>query len=89
MLHSSEVYEAATCSEKIGIIGAGAFGTALGVAFLAGLAVGYWQNMEEISDIWQINRVFLPEIDNICRKVRIQGWEKAVKRAAEWEESSK
>lgn len=55
--------------------------TALGAAFLAGLAVGYWSNEEEISRIWQRDRVFEPAWDEAKRAQELSGWEEAVRRA--------
>ena len=52
--------------------------TAMGAAFLAGLAVGYWANTEEIRQSWAIDREFTPEIPEGERQTRLRGWEKAV-----------
>ena len=54
--------------------------TALGAAYLAGLAVGYYDSIEEIRDNWKMEQVFQPEIDETKRRMLLQGWEKAVKR---------
>lgn len=54
--------------------------TALGAAYLAGLAVGYYDSIEEIRDNWKMEKVFQPEIDETKRRMLLQGWEKAVKR---------
>ncbi|HEY5894197.1 MAG TPA: glycerol kinase GlpK [Chthoniobacterales bacterium] len=61
--------------------------TALGAAYLAGLAVGYWKSRAEIESQWSIDRTFEPQgkPDQI-EKLRA-GWEKAVKRASRWEEA--
>jgi glycerol kinase len=59
--------------------------TALGAAYLAGLAVGYWQ-MDEIKENWQISRTFEPEMPEERRQKLYNGWKKAVKRAMNWEE---
>ena len=58
--------------------------TALGVAYLAGLAVGYWQDPSEIASQWQIDRVFEPDLSPERREERKAGWAKAVNRAKEW-----
>lgn len=55
--------------------------TALGAAYLAGLAVGYWKDKEEIATIWQIDRVFQPEMEEGTRRLLYTGWQKAVRRA--------
>ncbi len=58
--------------------------TAMGAAYLAGLAVGYWQNKEEVIKNWQIDKVFKPEMDADVRKTAIAGWNKAVKCSYGW-----
>lgn len=60
--------------------------TALGAAYLAGLAVGYWKDKEEIRDNWQLSHRFEPTMDEESRKKRLQGWDKAVKCALMWQE---
>lgn len=58
--------------------------TALGAAYLAGLAVGYWADQAEIASHWQVERHFDPQ-DQAIADVRHQaGWHRAVKRAKEW-----
>ncbi|SHH36593.1 glycerol kinase GlpK [Tepidibacter thalassicus] len=59
--------------------------TALGAAYLAGLAVGFWKDKEEIKQKWAIDREFIPKMDDKRRKILYNGWKKAVKRALEWE----
>ncbi len=58
--------------------------TALGAAYLAGLAVGYWASREEVVKNRSVDRLFLPEITPEERQKRIRGWKKAVSRAREW-----
>jgi glycerol kinase len=58
--------------------------TAMGVAYLAGLAVGYWQNIEEIKQQWKLNKAFKP--DAIKASQLIKGWKRAVKAAELWAE---
>jgi glycerol kinase len=58
--------------------------TALGAACLAGLAVGYWNNMEEIQKQWQTDKIFVPVMDNEKRNELVKGWQKAVKAAIAW-----
>ena len=59
--------------------------TALGAAYLAGLAVGYWHDVEDIHHNWSIDRTFRPEISAEEREQKISGWQKAVKRSYTWE----
>ncbi|MEM9821984.1 MAG: glycerol kinase GlpK [Bacteroidota bacterium] len=58
--------------------------TALGAAYLAGLAVGFWQK-NEISDNWQLDQTFKAEMPEKERKTLYKGWQKAVKRSMNWE----
>ena len=60
--------------------------TALGAAYLAGLAVGYWESVEEIKDNWSIDRVFTSQMDEEIRTALVHGWHKAVKCALLWGE---
>lgn len=53
--------------------------TALGAAYLAGLAVGFWENQEEIATQWAINRSFEPSMNEEKRNELVDGWEKAVR----------
>ncbi|HUX47548.1 MAG TPA: FGGY-family carbohydrate kinase, partial [Desulfosporosinus sp.] len=60
--------------------------TALGVAYLAGLAVGFWKDREEIRRNWQMDHRFVPEMSEE-RKVKLyRGWLKAVERSKDWED---
>ena len=52
--------------------------TALGAAYLAGLAVGYWKNIEEIQAQWLIDKTFIPGIEEEKRNELTKGWQKAV-----------
>lgn len=58
--------------------------TAMGAAYLAGLAVGYWENKESISQNWQVDRTFKPSIEPEKRERMIKGWNKAVTYAYGW-----
>ncbi len=58
--------------------------TAMGAAYLAGLAVGYWKNKEEVIRNWTIERTFKPAIEQEKRETMIKGWNKAVKYAYGW-----
>ena len=60
--------------------------TALGAAYLAGLAVGYWKNRDEIRENWQIGASFAPEMDDEDCKKLLKGWHRAVKCALAWAE---
>lgn len=55
--------------------------TALGAAYLAGLAAGFWKSREELSDNYQVDRVFEPSISKEQREQLLSGWEKAVRAA--------
>ena len=58
--------------------------TAMGAAYLAGLAVGYWRNMEEIRANWSADRVFAPQMEASARQTRLQAWKRAVSVAVAW-----
>ncbi|MBV7269409.1 glycerol kinase GlpK [Winogradskyella luteola] len=58
--------------------------TAMGAAFLAGLAVGYWENSKEIQDIWQTDKTFKPVEDRTQTEVNIKGWYKAIGALEYW-----
>jgi glycerol kinase len=60
--------------------------TALGAAYLAGLAVGFWNDLDEVKDKATIERKFKPGIETTERNYRYSGWKKAVARAQSWEE---
>ena len=59
--------------------------TALGAAYLAGLAVGFWKDKDEIERNWVLAETYQPEIEEECRAQLIQGWNKAVQRSFDWE----
>jgi len=58
--------------------------TAMGAAYLAGLAVGYWESKEEVIRNWEVDKVFKPQIDDEDREKRIKGCKKAVRYAFDW-----
>jgi len=58
--------------------------TALGAAYLAGLAVGYWGSMDDIHKNWSIDRSFAPAISEESRAERLKGWNRAVRCACYW-----
>jgi glycerol kinase len=61
--------------------------TALGAAYLAGLAVGYWKDQKQIAAQWQVDRRFTPSMKAADRKRLETGWRKALDRARRWEEA--
>ena len=60
--------------------------TALGAAYLAGLATGYWSSVEDIQQQWQIDRRFQPAMDTARTQELLKGWQRAVKAAIAWAE---
>ncbi len=58
--------------------------TALGAAYLAGLATGYWKNREDVLENWQISRTFEPEMESDLRVNLLDGWKMAVKTSLGW-----
>lgn len=60
--------------------------TALGAAFLAGLAVGFWKNQEELQALWQTDRTFSPDMEEAEREKLVHFWHKAVARTKHWAE---
>lgn len=58
--------------------------TAMGAAYLAGLAVGYWKSKEDVVNNWQIDRTFIPGMAEDAREKCLRGWNKAVKYAYGW-----
>lgn len=58
--------------------------TAMGAAFLAGLAVGYWTSRYELRTVISIDRIYKPEITEEERSRRLDGWQKAVGRSFDW-----
>ena len=59
--------------------------TALGAAYLAGLAVGYWGSTADITAQWQVDRTFEPNMESAEREALMSRWRKAVQRSREWE----
>ena len=60
--------------------------TALGAAYLSGLAVGYWKDKAEIASKWKADREFIPNMDEKIKERLYKGWKKAVSRSLKWEE---
>ncbi|MER3375450.1 MAG: glycerol kinase GlpK [Allomuricauda sp.] len=63
--------------------------TVMGAAYLAGLAVGYWESTDEIQDIWQADVHFKPSTDRETIEKGIQGWYRAIKALEYWTENPK
>jgi glycerol kinase len=60
--------------------------TALGAAYLAGLAIGFWQSQDEIEQKWAVEKTFEPKMSADGRDSLYAGWQKAVERAKHWAE---
>ena len=58
--------------------------TASGAAYLAGLAVGFWKDIEELKSQWKIDQTFTPSIEEEQRKLHIDGWKRAIKATNNW-----
>jgi glycerol kinase len=58
--------------------------TALGAAYLAGLAVGFWKDVEELRSKWKMDQVFAPLMDDAQRMQKIKGWERAINATNLW-----
>ena len=61
--------------------------TALGAAYMAGLAVGFWSSLEEIETDREVDRIFIPNVNTDKREKMLKGWHKAVKCSMNWEEA--
>ena len=61
--------------------------TALGAAYLAGLAVGFWRDQAELAGHWALDREFTPAMPSEQRDKLYAGWKKAISRAREWEDA--
>ena len=59
--------------------------TALGAAYLAGLAVGYWQDTKDVAQNWALDRAFTPKMNAADRDATYHRWQKAVTRSLDWE----
>jgi len=62
--------------------------TALGAAYLAGLAVGYWKSQEELAKLWEVDAEFRPEMSTAERERVMTQWHRAVERSLDWNQSS-
>jgi glycerol kinase len=63
--------------------------TAIGAAYLAGLAVEFWKSREEVSRAWQVDRTFDPQATADVAEHRRLRWKEALSRAGDWEERTK
>ena len=62
--------------------------TALGAAYLAGLAVGYWKDTAELASQWKVGKRFEPNMAEDERARRMATWKRAVQRSMDWEEKA-
>ena len=60
--------------------------TATGTAFLAGLAVGFWHDKDELHDFWKMDKIFTPEMESKKRDALYASWKRAIERAKGWAE---
>jgi glycerol kinase len=58
--------------------------TALGAAYAAGLATGFWQDIEDIKRNWNMDKIWYPHMDPEIREMLYQGWKKALERTLNW-----
>jgi glycerol kinase len=58
--------------------------TALGAAYLAGLAVGYWKDLNDISNQWQVEKTFEPQMPSLQKDELIKEWKRAIKAVQAW-----
>jgi glycerol kinase len=58
--------------------------TALGAAYLAGLAVGFWKNQQELTKLWMIDHTFEPKMGEDQRQNLYANWKRAVERSVGW-----
>jgi glycerol kinase len=60
--------------------------TALGAAYAAGLAVGFWKQVDDLRENWQVDQRWKPNMDAETRETLMAGWKKAVTRTLDWVE---
>jgi glycerol kinase len=60
--------------------------TALGAAYLAGLATGVWHDLADLARRWTLDRAFAPQMPEEARRGLVRRWQEAVKRSRDWEE---
>jgi glycerol kinase len=63
--------------------------TALGAAYLAGLAVGFWGSMDDIQQQWRVDKKFTPVVNEEKIKEYLKGWQRAVKATVAWADEGK
>ncbi|MFO7896051.1 MAG: glycerol kinase GlpK [Candidatus Cloacimonadales bacterium] len=59
--------------------------TALGAAFAAGLAVGFWKNQQELKKYWKVDKIFSPKIPEAQRQTLLNNWQKAIEKSKNWQ----
>ncbi len=62
--------------------------TALGAAYLAGIAVGFWKGLHEVAEHWAVDRTFEPRMSTDQREMLYANWQRAVERSLHWEQGS-
>jgi glycerol kinase len=60
--------------------------TALGAAYLAGLATGLWESQDQVAALWRVERRFEPALGVDERSARLHQWQRAVERSRQWSE---
>ena len=60
--------------------------TALGAAYAAGLAVGFWSNLDDLRTNWQVDKTWQPQMENAKQERLFKGWLKAIERTFGWVE---
>ena len=60
--------------------------TPLGAAYAAGLAIGFYDNLEKLRSNWQVDKTWHPQIDDETRERKYRYWQKAVKKSFNWVE---
>jgi glycerol kinase len=60
--------------------------TALGAAYLAGLATGFWNDIKEVEAYWQTEKTFVPQMESTMRNNHQRNWQKAIRAAQAWAE---
>lgn len=58
--------------------------TALGVSYLAGIAVSFWKDLDEVKRHWQLDKLYMPKMDSQTREKLLKGWQQAIKCAKLW-----
>jgi glycerol kinase len=58
--------------------------TALGAAYLAGLGIGFWKDLDDIKQQWQVDNIFVPVLDTDASRKLIRDWKRAVERSKHW-----